>query len=788
MFDDVCGSCFGPCGGCGGSAANVTDSCGVCGGDNTTCSGCDGRGAVYDACGVCGGNTSTCAVFCDGVGAYFDCAGVCGGSAVVDSCNVCSGSAGLVPTDFHKDSCKVCFGGNAALDECGECFGNNAALDSCGICGGGDVARDSCGLCFGTNRFVDVCGVCFGNATSCIGCDFVAFSGAQDDACGVCAGTNACLATRSSTSTQYMLWLAGATAGMLICGGLVFVVLYYLRAKEAKIKYVEGVIEAAAVDAPSGKITLMFTDVESSTTLWEDHPEAMKKAMEMHNAVFHDLIDLTGGYEVRTEGDAFIIAYKHAGDAVACALQLQSALMEAPWPDELLKNAATAEVPIGAADGSCGQPSETQHELRRPTAAMARSKRGKRARGAGSEATAGAEAEEQQDQVVDGLSAPSSPSSSWSSSSIVDSAMASHAMLFAFKPSPWLFRGLRVRVGLHTCKPERVFDERTQRFNYIGPHMIQAQAIGDAGHGGQTVVSHTTVAALRNRLFEGAELVRLGTYAFDACSGEFDLYSLHAKLLAGRQFPTLRAKALRVSGEPVEVRSRTTSVESSVSAVDPKKAEAAAKALLGETKGKSQGAKRPATPTVVPPSPLPPAAGTTLSARRRKRRNRVAPAGQQASMRRVSSLSVVVAPGGPSRSRSRSPSGSASGSMSRTLSRSHSRTASQSTTTGRPGVRLQILTDFSGGQVSPSSRSPTTPSMLKTPSTPIFVRRRSEERLEAGRQSLGSDAAFRRRSVGRTGAVVKSGEAMQSTSSLSTRRTSGQLRLATSMEHLPVKQ
>lgn len=39
------------------------DACGVCGGDNTSCAGCDGvpnSGKVFDACGVCGGDNSTC--------------------------------------------------------------------------------------------------------------------------------------------------------------------------------------------------------------------------------------------------------------------------------------------------------------------------------------------------------------------------------------------------------------------------------------------------------------------------------------------------------------------------------------------------------------------------------------------------------------------------------------------------------------------------------------------------------------------------------------------------------
>ena len=58
------------CGGvCGG--VSVLDACGVCDGDDSTCSDCAGvpnGGAVIDECGVCGGDQSTCAMDSDGDG------------------------------------------------------------------------------------------------------------------------------------------------------------------------------------------------------------------------------------------------------------------------------------------------------------------------------------------------------------------------------------------------------------------------------------------------------------------------------------------------------------------------------------------------------------------------------------------------------------------------------------------------------------------------------------------------------------------------------------------------
>jgi hypothetical protein len=70
----------------GGSA--VPDQCGVCGGDNSSCAGCDGvpnSGVSFDECGVCGGDSSSCGVQAT------DCNGEVNGSAAIDRCGVCGG-------------------------------------------------------------------------------------------------------------------------------------------------------------------------------------------------------------------------------------------------------------------------------------------------------------------------------------------------------------------------------------------------------------------------------------------------------------------------------------------------------------------------------------------------------------------------------------------------------------------------------------------------------------------------------------------------------------------------
>ena len=35
--------------------------------------------------------------------------------------------------------------------------------------------------------------------------------------------------------------------------------------------------------APSGVVTFLFTDIEGSTTLWDQYPEAMRSTMTWHD-------------------------------------------------------------------------------------------------------------------------------------------------------------------------------------------------------------------------------------------------------------------------------------------------------------------------------------------------------------------------------------------------------------------------------------------------------------------------------------------------------------------------
>jgi adenylate cyclase len=98
------------------------------------------------------------------------------------------------------------------------------------------------------------------------------------------------------------------------------------------------------VDAPVGDVTLVFTDIKNSTILWETYPIAMRSAIRMHNEVMRRHLRIIGGYEVKTEGDAFMVAFPTVTSALLWCFTIQSQLLEVQWPQEILSSVHGDEV------------------------------------------------------------------------------------------------------------------------------------------------------------------------------------------------------------------------------------------------------------------------------------------------------------------------------------------------------------------------------------------------------------------------------------------------------------
>jgi len=212
--------------------------------------------------------------------------------------------------------------------------------------------------------------------------------------------------------------------------------------------------------APSGTVALVFTDIEGSTRLWEHCSAGMRTALEIHDRILRTLLASRAGYEVKTQGDSFMVAFPSAIEAVRWCMDAQEVLLDAPWPEELLNEPEASEVK---------------------------------------------------------------------------------------GPKGVLYRGLRVRMGVHVGEPERRLNARTGQVDYIGRMVNVAARVAEAGHGGQVLLSGAAwaqVAGVLERL--GKPRVRvLGNFRLKGIAEPVPLMELVPNLLTDRHFEPLRVREER---------------------------------------------------------------------------------------------------------------------------------------------------------------------------------------------------------------------------------------------------
>jgi predicted ATPase/class 3 adenylate cyclase len=79
----------------------------------------------------------------------------------------------------------------------------------------------------------------------------------------------------------------------------------------------------------TGIVTILFTDIEGSTLLWEQDSERMRLALARHDEVLRGAVEANRGTVVKMMGDGMHAAFDDPLDAVNAALQLQQALADA---------------------------------------------------------------------------------------------------------------------------------------------------------------------------------------------------------------------------------------------------------------------------------------------------------------------------------------------------------------------------------------------------------------------------------------------------------------------------
>ncbi len=88
---------------------------------------------------------------------------------------------------------------------------------------------------------------------------------------------------------------------------------------------------------PTGTVTFLFTDIEDSTTLWEQHPDAMQAALARHDTLLRHAIESSDGCIVKSTGDGVYAVFATATDALAACLAAQRCLRE---PETAVSNSA----------------------------------------------------------------------------------------------------------------------------------------------------------------------------------------------------------------------------------------------------------------------------------------------------------------------------------------------------------------------------------------------------------------------------------------------------------------
>lgn len=82
---------------------------------------------------------------------------------------------------------------------------------------------------------------------------------------------------------------------------------------------------------PSGTVTFLFTDIEGSTKLWQEQPEAMTISHARHDEILRTAIESNHGYVFQIVGDSFSATFHNAVDGLRAVISAQRGLQTESW-------------------------------------------------------------------------------------------------------------------------------------------------------------------------------------------------------------------------------------------------------------------------------------------------------------------------------------------------------------------------------------------------------------------------------------------------------------------------
>ena len=85
--------------------------------------------------------------------------------------------------------------------------------------------------------------------------------------------------------------------------------------------------------APDGTVSILFTDIENSTAMFEKFGDLRAhEILHEHNAIIREQLAAHQGFEVKSMGDGFMLAFSSARRALLCAIAIQRGL--ADWREK----------------------------------------------------------------------------------------------------------------------------------------------------------------------------------------------------------------------------------------------------------------------------------------------------------------------------------------------------------------------------------------------------------------------------------------------------------------------
>ncbi len=81
--------------------------------------------------------------------------------------------------------------------------------------------------------------------------------------------------------------------------------------------------------APDGTVTILFSDIEGSTAMTERlGDQRWMELLKVHNSIIREQLAAHEGFEVKSEGDGFMLAFQSARSGIECGVDIQRAFAE----------------------------------------------------------------------------------------------------------------------------------------------------------------------------------------------------------------------------------------------------------------------------------------------------------------------------------------------------------------------------------------------------------------------------------------------------------------------------